>query len=258
MSALSDHDDHSEELFADGGHASTTAPRRTAPERDPQLERIPVDQLDSGKLVVRQQPSATNRARIRWLTLARAGAAIPTCNWSPLPLSSTNLRARGRPYSSIARLRRTAAQAAGNLELRAAGPRNPPGRGTPASSVTNTAPRHSRHSTSRTRQPARSAPAALAPLDPPDPEPAQPRQTSLGPQCHRTPLALDPCLFRTCRSFEALTAPATVISPTSGHPRRWGSAESLRPPFAYSSATAAWLQPRGLTSQLSMLKPPPH
>ena len=209
---------------------------------------------------MRQQPSATNRARIRWLTLARAGAAIPTCNWSPLPLSSTNLRARGRPYSSIARLRQAAARAAavGNLELRAAGPRNPPGRGTPASSITNTAPRHSRHSTSRTRQPARSAPAALAQLDPPDSEPAQPRQTSLGPQCHRTPLALDPCLFRTCRSFEAPIAPITVTSPTSGRPQRWGSAESIRPPFAYGSATAAWLHSRGLTSRLSTLKPPPH
>ena len=207
---------------------------------------------------MRQQPSATNRARIRWFTLARAGAAILPCHWPPLPFSSTNLRPRGRLYSSTARLRRTAAQAAGSLELRAAGPRNPPGRGTPASSITNKAPRHSRHSTSRTRQPARSALAALAQLDPLDPEPAQPRLTALGLQCHRTPLALDPCLFRTCRSFEAPIAPITVTSPTSGRPQRWGSAESIRPPFAYSSATAAWLQPRGLTPQLSILKPPPH
>ena len=101
MSALSDHDDHSEELFADGGHASTTAPRRTALERDPQLKRIPVDQLDSGKLVVRQQPSATNRARIRWLTLARAGAAI-----LPLPLAAAaaQLHELARADDSIPRL----------------------------------------------------------------------------------------------------------------------------------------------------------
>ena len=228
-------------LFADGGRASTTAPQRSTLERDHQLQRIPVDRphcILMNPITEAGRETATERDKLSTDSLARARAAILHLGAAADQPPKGIISARGRTHPQLpdevgrtALLQQPAPPSSETLSY------PPPAQGNHRDATLPRAPSQIQ----RVWPMKRGRPAARAPV-PPD-------SSSL-----RTPAPAG----RTCSSFKALTAPATVTSPTSWHPRRLGSAESLRPPFAYGSATAAWLQPRGLTSQLSMLKPPPH
>ena len=178
-------------LFADGGRASTTAPQRSTLERDHQLQRIPVDRphcVLMNPITEAGRETATERDKLSTDSLARARAAILHLGAAADQPPKGIISARGRTHPQLpdevgrtALLQQPAPPSSGNLELPSASPRKPPGRDTPARSITNTA-----RLANEKRTPRRSRPSAAGLQLAPDPRPCRTHLQFLqGPHCSR-------------------------------------------------------------------------
>ena len=164
----------------------------------------------------------------------RSGNPPPVYNWAPPPTSSPKgiISARGRTHPRLPDEQQPAPPPSETLS------HPPPAHG---NHLDATLPRASSQNTARLanvkRTPRRSGPSATGLRLALDPRPCRTHlQILRGPDCPRH------------SNLSDIRAPEAA-----GHPGTRGGWA-----FAYGSATATWLQSRGLTSQLSMLKPPPH
>ena len=175
-------------LFADGGRASTTAPQRSTLERDHQLPggsaTLCPDEPDYGS-----RSRDSNRARQTEYRLTRARQSgnpplgrrrrpAPEGNNQRARTNTPSIARRSWTNSTVTAARTTVI---GNLELPSASPRKPPGRDTPARSITNTA-----RLANVKRTPRRSRPSAAGLQLAPDPRPCRTHLQFLqGPDCSR-------------------------------------------------------------------------
>ena len=181
-------------LFADGGRASTTAPQRSTLERDHQLQRIPVDRphcVLMNSITEAGRETATERDKLSADSLLNTRARqsgnpplgrrrrpAPEGNNQRARTNTPSIARRSWTNSTVTAARTTVI---GNLELPSASPRKPPGRDTPARSITNTA-----RLANVKRTPRRSRPSATGLRLALDPRPCRTHLQFLqGPDCSR-------------------------------------------------------------------------